>query len=146
MKLCETMSKNWTKPLDEIVAMATPWFTERGHVLTESSGRNLAEQFYMGRDREYAGRRIQAALERSVAQVRYQARIDSLRELRQMEQQLEAEGWVYCPDALIEGAGIWWYRPLNLSVNRMGDTFPSREAATVATFNSGLRKIINGEE
>lgn len=50
------MSKNWTKPLDEIVAMATTWFTERGYVLTEQTGRTLATQFYMGLDREYAGR------------------------------------------------------------------------------------------
>lgn len=140
------MSRNWTKPLDEIVAMATPWFTERGYVLTEQTGRTLATQFYMGLDREYAGRKIQKALEKVFAEAMYQKRIDRLRELRQMEQQLEAEGWVYCPDALIEEAGIWWHKPLNLSVNRMGDTFPNREAATVATFNSGLRKTINGEE
>ncbi|MBP8055133.1 MAG: hypothetical protein KA314_04795 [Chloroflexi bacterium] len=141
------MSKsNWTKPLDEIVAMATGWFTERGYVLTEQSGRNLAAQFYMGQDREYAGRKIQVALEKSVAEVTYQKRIGRLRQLREMEEQLVAEGWVYCQDISVEGAGVWWYEPLNLSVNRMGGTFPTREAATVATFNSGLRKTINGEE
>lgn len=140
------MSKNWTKPLDEIVAMATTWFTERGYVLTEQTGRTLATQFYMGLDREYAGRKIQVALEKSFAEVTYQKRTGRLRQLREMEEQLVAEGWVYCQDALIEEAGIWWHKPLNLSVNRMGDTFPNREAATVATFNSGLRKTINGEE
>lgn len=140
------MSKsNWTKPLDEIVAMATGWFTERGYVLTECSGRNLATQFYMGRDRESAGRKIQVALEKAVAEVSYQKRIGRLRELREMEEQLIAEGWMWCDDVSIAEAGLWWYRPLNLSVNRMGGTFPTREAATVTTFNSELRKTIRGE-
>lgn len=141
------MSKsNWTMPLDEIVAMAMGWFTERGYQITERSGRNLADQFYLGLDREYAGRKIQTALEKAAAEVVYQRRIGRLQELRQMEEQLVAEGWVYCQDISIEGAGVWWYTPINLSVNRMGGTFPTREAATVATFNSELRKTINSEE
>ncbi len=140
------MSSNWIKTVDEIVQMATPWFTERGYTLTEQSGRNLADQFYTGRDRAYAGRRIHQALVKAVGAAQYGERINRLIELRRMEDALKAEGWVYYADASIPEAGLWWYIPLNLSVNRMGGTFPSREAATVATYNSQLRKTLLGEE
>ena len=60
------MNGNWLKSLDEIVQMATPWFTERGQVLMDDSGRLLAQQFYAGLNRDYAAKKIQIAAMTSV--------------------------------------------------------------------------------
>lgn len=140
------MNGNWLKPLAEIVEMATPWFTERGHTLMDSTGASLAQQFYMGRNRNYAARTIQVALEKSVGAAKYQQWQDKTRQFREMEQALSDEGWVWYADIAHPDAGIWEHAGLRLSVNRGGGTYPSREEATWAAFHSQLRKTINGEE
>lgn len=140
------MNGNWLKPLNEIVEMATPWFTERGHVLTDSTGMSLAEQFYMGRNRKYAARKIQVALGKSVGAVKYQQWQEKTEQFREMEQVLRGEGWVWRADISRPDAGVWEHAGLRLSVNQCGGTFPSREEATWRTFHSQLRKTINGEE
>lgn len=140
------MNGNWLKTVDEIVTMATPWFTERGYVLMDDSGKQLARQFYRGRNINYAAKRIQIALRKSVGEASCQQWLERVRQFRAMEDALTAEGWIWCKDICIPDAGVWEHESLRLSVNRGGGTFPSREEATWAAFHSQLRKTINGEE
>ena len=107
------MNGNWLKSLDEIVQMATPWFTERG---------------------------------KSVGEVKGQPWQAKMRQFREMEEALIAEGWIWCNDICIPHAGVWEHEALRLSVDRGGGTFPSREDATWAAFHSQLRQTIKGEE
>ena len=133
------MNGNWLKSLDEIVQMATPWFTERGQVLMDDSGRLLAQQFYAGLNRDYAAKKIQIALGKSVGEVKGQQWQAKMRQFREMEEALIAEGWIWCNDICIPHAGVWEHEALRLSVDRGGGTFPSREDATWAAFHRRLR-------
>lgn len=136
------MKTKWTKPVDEIVQMATGWVMDRGYSFHDDMGQQLAEQFYAGVDRQRAGRKLQGLLATAVAQAIGDQRKKQHDEYKEMADQLRAEGWQYLPDPTGIHAGLWLHTESYTSVNRMGGFFRSWEDATHVTFHSETRQAL----
>jgi hypothetical protein len=136
----------WTVPVDEVVAMATGWVMERGYTFHDRMGRQLAEQFYTGTDRNRAARKLHRLLEAAIAQAIADRRAAQQDEYNRMADQLTAEGWQYQPDPTGIDAGLWLHSPTYTSVNRMGGFFRTWEEATHVTFYSATRSVLRDDE
>lgn len=134
------MTSNWTKPMSEVIEIATN-LMGRGY-LPDSVARSMAAQFYMGRSRPVAAGKLLKKLNPIAGRLAWQKRQAGLAELREMVETLEVEGWRWLPERLDDplGKGCWWYG--RVSINRTGDNFESKEAATRYTFTSATRAII----
>lgn len=131
---------NWARPQNEVIDIATN-LMGRGYA-ADGVARSMADQFYMGRSRPRAAAILQKKLEPIEGRLAWQKREARMAELREMVTALEAEGWRWLPEELDDpmGKGCWWYG--RISVNRMGDNFESKDAATRYTFTSATRAII----
>ena len=129
----------WKKSIPDIIEMVTPWCVEQGYPV-EKVAQSMVEQFYMGRDRRYATRQLLPPLVKAVAMAKH---ITALREwdmLREMEEQLGAEGWEWRDDPTSVDAGLWVVAECpSINVNKMGGFWPTREIATKRTFESATR-------
>lgn len=131
---------NWTKPMSEVIEIATD-LIGRGY-LPDSVARSMAAQFYMGRSRPVAAGKLLKKLKPIAGRLWWEKRLAEMAELREMVEVLEAEGWRWLPEETDDpmGKGCWWYG--RISVNKMGDNFESKEAATRYTFTSATRAIV----
>lgn len=134
------MTSAWTKQPSEVIEIATNLMV-RGYA-ADGVARSMADQFYMGRSRPRAAAILQKKLEPIEGRLAWQKRCERIAEVREMVDMLEAEGWRWLPEEMDDpmGKGCWWYG--RISINRMGDNFENKEAATRYTFTSATRAII----
>ena len=132
----------WTKTREEIVDIVVDLVVNRNCSL-ENMAKHMAEQFYMGRSRPHAAAKLAPILSKAVGEAQYAAYLNKSSEIRRMEEMLQAEGWEWRDDPTGVDAGLWYYAPDHISVNRLGGFFSSREQATLTTFSSATRALIN---
>lgn len=134
----KTKKPNWKISREDVIGAAVAAVT-RYHYTVEGVVDNLVIWHYQGASRTLAAAKLRPEVERGVAAVVRQKIQEEARELRRMEEELEAEGWRFVWDA--SGFGGFWVHASGVNVNRMGDTFPSRKEATLATYNSATREL-----
>jgi hypothetical protein len=132
---------NWEIPRAEAIRIVVD-LRRRGYDVNDVA-RHVAQTHYLGASVERAA----ALLARDAIEafwVEHGGRTHEQERIQEMAEALRVEGWV-----LVNHPGfgyLWRHRVAQVDVNRGGGTFDTFEAATVATYESATRQVIQGVE
>lgn len=131
-------NSNWKIAREDVIATAVTAVT-KWHYTLDSVIRDMVRWHYQGALPGLAEARLRPAVEAGVAAAIRQQWQEEAAVLRQMEQELEAEGWRFIYAA--SDVGGFWMHASGWDVNRMGGCFGSKAEATRVTHASAVREL-----
>lgn len=129
---------NWKIPREDVISVAVTAVTKWGYGL-DGVVESMVRDHYQGVSPGLAAVKLRPEVETGVAAVIRQKYEEEAAALRQMEQELEAEGWRFIWAA--SGCGGFWMHASGWNVNRMGGCFSSKAQATRVTYASATRQL-----
>jgi hypothetical protein len=131
----------WKKDRRELAQIAAE-LCRRGYQ-AEHLAQSLANSHYLGKDRSLAGKLLRPLIIKEWYKLNGGLTEDQ-EQANDMARQLKAEGWKPIFDE--QGRCFWYHQALEISVNNQGGGFPNFHIATLNTYNSATREMINSRE
>jgi len=137
------MTRNWARPRNRVIE-TTLIALRRGYYLTVAEAAESVTRFdYQGKSPAIARALLQRDLAREYY-AQYGGQSERTEEIAAMAAQLRAEGWRYIiGHRRDETGGLWRHDESGVTVNQNGGSFATFTEATVETYQSQTRQLIN---